>query len=75
MGGHLPTECISTTEPVSLCGEDHEGERTHLLDTGDMSRDILDRDGVLHRQSVALALYACLVDEDTAVGVETYGHP
>ena len=27
MGGHLPIECISTTEPVSLCGEDREGER------------------------------------------------
>lgn len=36
-----------------------------------MSRDVLDRDGVLDGEAVRLALDACLVDEDASVGSQT----
>ena len=38
--------------------------------TGDVSGDVLEGDGVLDGQLVALALHAALVDQDTRVGRE-----
>lgn len=73
MAVHLLTACISVYRPVSLGDNRVANEWTHLLDTGDMSGDVFNRNGVFHRQSVALALYTRLVDENTAVGIETCG--
>ena len=39
-----------------------------LLDAGDVSGDVLDRDRVLDRQAMRLALDPCAVDEDARVG-------
>ena len=48
-----------------------ELEVAHLLDTGNMSRDILDRNRVFNSQAMALALYPGLVNQDTTIGGET----
>lgn len=50
------------------------GARTYLLDSSNVPRDVLDRDGVLDRQPVRLALCPCAVDQDARVGGET-GEP
>ena len=47
-----------------------ELEVAHLLDTGNMSRDILDRNRVFNSQAMALALYPGLVNENPAIGGE-----
>lgn len=44
---------------------------TDLLVSGDIPGDVLYADGVLDRESMALALYASLVDDDAAVGLKT----
>ena len=46
-------------------------QRAHLLNSRDMSCDILDSDWILHREAMALALHPCLVDEHASVGRET----
>lgn len=43
------------------------GRRTDLLDGGDVARDVFDRDGVLDRKTVRLALDSCAVDQDASV--------
>ena len=47
-------------------------QRAHLLNSRDMSCDILDSDWVLYRKAMALALHPCLVDEHASIGGETY---
>lgn len=44
---------------------------THLLVRCDVPSDVFYADGVLDRQSMALALYSCLVDDDPAVCCQT----
>ena len=44
--------------------------RVLLLQPGDVPRDVLDGDGILDRQLVALALDPRPVDEDASVGLE-----
>lgn len=46
--------------------------RVLLLDPGDVPRDVLYRHRILDGQTVRLALYAGLVDEDTGVGGEAW---
>jgi len=48
-----------------------KGGSPHLLDTGDVPRDILDRNGVFDRQPMALAFNACFVNEYSTIGRQT----
>lgn len=47
------------------------GRRTDLLNRGDVSGNVLDRDGILNSQAVRLALHASAVDEDTSIGSQS----
>ena len=44
-----------------------------LLDASNMAGDVLDGDGVLDAEAVALALHARLVNEDARIGGEACG--
>jgi hypothetical protein len=39
-----------------------------LLDTGDMFRNILDRNRILYRQPMRLTLHSRLVNQDSSIG-------
>ena len=45
---------------------------TYLLDTGNVPGNVVDRYGVLDRESVGLALDPRLVDQNTGIRSETY---
>jgi hypothetical protein len=64
---------------VGIEADDERGEaegahpsalRVLLLQAGDVARDVLDGDGVLDCEAVALALHASAVDEHARVGLE-----
>lgn len=45
---------------------------TYLLDSSDMSCDVLDGDGVLDCESVALAFHPGFVDQNAPIGSKTF---
>lgn len=44
------------------------GRRTYLLDSSDVARDVFHCDRVFHSETMALAFYPCLVNQDATVG-------
>lgn len=46
-------------------------QHENLLDPGNMSCDVFDGYGILHIRTVALAFYACFVDQHATIGGQT----
>ena len=69
MAGHLQIGCSAFG--IELVMNLSHSQRAHLLNSRDMSCDILDSDRILYREAMALALHPCLVDEHASIGRET----
>ena len=65
--GRLPLLCVYFWRGV---GAEQGRARACLLDAGNVAGDVLDCDGILDAQAVALALHARLVDEHARIGGE-----
>ena len=54
-----------------MIGKTWEECGTDLLDSGNVTSDVLDRDGVFDGETMGLTLGTCLVNEDSTIGSET----
>lgn len=51
--------------------KDRERAWCYLLYSCNVARNVFDRDGILHCESVTLTFYPCFVDQHTRVGRQT----